>query len=213
MVFCVYNAKRGDNLPKIIPNIENLIEKEAMSLFHQHDFNQVDMKMIAKKCNIAVGTLYNYYPNKQQLFIQVIQKAWASTSLALDDIFDAPITPEEKLSQSIEILYDDIAKRKGMGKSIYKILANHEMDTDIVQIFHKIFFKIERLFEPFQKKCFSDTSDSLDIRLAKSLITVIQNSIVSYPNCREDNLHFIQDFFYNSMHVDGTLKKHYLDTH
>lgn len=198
-------------VPKIIHNIEQRIETAAMALFNQHDFNQVDMKMIAKKCNIAVGTLYNYYPNKKHLFVQVMQKGWASTSQALDTIYASHLSPEEKLSQSIEVLYDDIALRKGMGKSIYKILANYEMDTGIIDLFHMIFFKIERLFEPFEKKSFVYPCKSLDIRLAKSLVTIIQNTIVSYPNDREDNLHFIQDFFYNSMHVDATLKQQYLD--
>lgn len=200
-------------LPKIIPDIENRIEREAMALFNEYDFNQVDMKMIAKKCNIAVGTLYNYYPNKKQLFLKILQKGWSVTSDALDEIYHLDLTPEEKLSLSIQVLYDDIALRKGMGKSIYKILANYEMDEAVVELFHMIFFKIERLFEPFEKKSFVYVDQSLDIRLAKSLITVIQNSIVSYPHNREDNLHFIQDFFYNSMHVDATLKKQYLEKH
>ncbi|MGL4344398.1 MAG: TetR/AcrR family transcriptional regulator [Cellulosilyticaceae bacterium] len=200
-------------MPKIIHNIHQRIECEAMALFNEYDFNQVDMKMIAQKCHIAVGTLYNYYPNKKQLFIQVMQKAWLSTSSDLDHIYASHLTPEEKLSQSIQVLYDDIALRKGMGKSIYKILANYEMDEDIMDLFHQIFFKIERLFEPFEKKSFLYPCQSLDIRLAKSLITIIQNTIVSYPSTREDNLHFIQDFFYNSMHVDVTLKKQYLEDH
>lgn len=200
-------------MPKIIHDIEQRIEQEAMALFNEFDFNQVDMKLIAKKCNIAVGTLYNYYPNKQQLFVKVMQKGWSTTSAALDNVYTSSLSPEEKLSQSIEILYDDICMRKGMGKSIYKILANYEMDADIMELFHIIFFKIERLFEPFEKKSFIYPCESLDIRLAKSLITIIQNTIVSYPHAREDNLHFIQDFFYNSMHVDATLKKQYLDAH
>ena len=43
-------------MPKIIHNLNARIEQAAMELFNTYDYNQVDMKMIAKKCNIAVGT-------------------------------------------------------------------------------------------------------------------------------------------------------------
>lgn len=197
-------------MPKIIHDLDKRIEEAALKLFSEHDFNEVDMKMIAKSCHIAVGTLYNYYPNKKQLFTTVLLKSWETTSCALDNIYAADLSPEEKLSHSIEILYDDMTKRKGMGKHIYKILANYEMEDEITEIFHLIFFKIERLFEEFQKKSFSFNCELMNIRLAKSLIVIIQNAFTSFPHAREDNLHFIQDFFYNSMHVDMSLKKTYL---
>lgn len=198
-------------MPKIIRDLDKRIEEAAITLFSQYDYQQVDMKMIAASCKIAVGTLYNYYPNKQQLFITVIQKSWESTAKALDTIYAMNYSPEEKLSHSIEVLYDDIASRKGMGKSIYKILANYDMEEEITDIFHTVFFKIERLFEEFQKKSFSFSCEFMNVRMAKSLIVIIQNSLVSYPHAREDNLHFIQDFFYNSLHVDTSLKKNYLE--
>lgn len=200
-------------MPKIIRDLNKCIENSAAELFNAYDYNQVDMKMIAKKCNIAVGTLYNYYPNKKQLFIHVLERSWSCTSSALDKIYGMDLTPEEKLSQSIEVLYDAIHDRKGMGKLIYKILAYQEIQAEMTDLFHAIFFQIERLFESFEKKSFSSTEELLNIRLAKSLITLIQNTIASYPQSREDNLHFIQDFFYNSMHVDLTLKRTYLKDH
>ena len=200
-------------MPKIIHNLNERIEQAAMELFNSYDYNQVDMKMIAQKCNIAVGTLYNYYPNKKQLFIHVLEESWSTTSHSLDEIYEMPLLPEEKLSRSIEVLYDDIHGRKGMGKLIYKILAYQEMEAEMTDLFHQIFFQIERLFENFEKKSFSCSESSLNIRLAKSLITMIQNTVSSYPYSREDNLHFIQDFFYNSMHVDLGLKKNYLKEH
>ncbi|MDA3733826.1 TetR/AcrR family transcriptional regulator [Niameybacter massiliensis] len=201
-------------MPKIIHDLNKRIEQSAIELFNAYDYNQVDMKMIAKKCHIAVGTLYNYYPNKKQLFIHVLECSWSETSHTLDRIYAMDLTPEEKLSQSIEVLYDDIAHRKGMGKLIYKVLARQMVEeAEMIDLFHTIFFQLERLFESFEKKSFSCSTETLDIRLAKSLITQIQNAIASYPHEREDNLHFIQDFFYNSMHVDTTLKKVYLKDH
>lgn len=200
-------------MPKIIHDLNKRIEQSALELFNAYDYNQVDMKMIAKKCGIAVGTLYNYYPNKKQLFIHIVECSWRKTSQALDKIYLQDLSPEEKLSQSIEVLYDDISHRKGMAKLLYTILTSKAMQEETTYLFNTIFFQLARLFDSFEKKSFSCSSETLNIRLAKSLITQIHNAISSYPTEREDNLHFIQDFFYNSMHVDLTLKKVYLKDH
>lgn len=200
-------------MPKIIHDLNKRIEQSALELFNAYDYNQVDMKMIAKKCNIAVGTLYNYYPNKKQLFIHIVECSWRKTSQALDKIYLQDLNAEEKLSQSIEVLYDDISHRKGMAKLLYTILTSKAMQEETTYLFNTIFFQLARLFDSFEKKSFSCTPETLNIRLAKSLIIQIHNAISSYPTEREDNLHFIQDFFYNSMHVDLTLKKVYLKDH
>lgn len=200
-------------MPKIIPDIESKIEQGALSLFNQYDYDQVDMKMIAKECQIAVGTLYNYFPNKRQLFIHVLAHTWQATSFALDEIYEAYELPEEKLSHSIEQLYDDISFRRGTAKYIYKLVSNLEYDDEILDLFDILFNKVERLFEPFEKKTFSCDEELINKRLAKSLILLIQNTIIAKTGLREDNLHFIQDFFYNSLHVDMNLKKKYLISH
>ena len=201
-------------MPKIIPNINLRIEQVALSLFNQYDYDQVDMKMIASTCHIAVGTLYNYYSNKHQLFVHVMHLCWRATASLLDSIYAVPeLCLEEKLSQSIEILYDHLLERRGMGKYIYKIIANFQLDQEVIDLFEIIFIKLERLFEGFEKKSFFCEETLMNRRLAKSLIVMVQNTIVSYPDNREDNLHYIQDFFYNSMHVDLSLKKNYLATH
>lgn len=200
-------------MPKIIPDIAVRIEQGALTLFKQYDYNQVDMKMIAKECNIAVGTLYNYYPNKHQLFIHALREAWIKTAYTLDTIFQTYPIPEECLSHSIECLYDDISLRTGMVKYVYRVLSKLESDDEVKILFNIIFSKIERLFEPFEKKNFSCDEALLNQHLAQSLVLVVQNAIISGTSNREDNLHFIQDFFYNSLHVDAALKKRYLTSH
>lgn len=200
-------------MPKIIPDIALRIEEGALSLFHEYDYSQVDMKMIAKKCRIAVGTLYNYYPNKHQLFLHILRKAWTATSDALDETYMTYDSLEEKLSHSIEVLYDDCCERRGLVKHVYRILSGLESDPEMLDLFEIVFLKITRLFAPFEKKSFSCEETLINERLAKSLILIIQSVIISNPDAREDNLHFIQDFFYNSLHVDLALKKIYLASH
>lgn len=52
-------------MPKIIKNLEEKIFNNAQKLFCENGYENVDMKTIAENCSIAVGTLYNYFPNKK----------------------------------------------------------------------------------------------------------------------------------------------------
>ncbi len=45
----------------------------AMVLFHEKGFEGTTMSAVAERADLAVGTLYNYYSNKDQLFIAVLK--------------------------------------------------------------------------------------------------------------------------------------------
>ena len=38
--------------------------------------NNINMRLIAKNCNIAVGSIYNYFPSKSDLVIATIEAIW-----------------------------------------------------------------------------------------------------------------------------------------
>ena len=118
-------------MPKIIHNLNARIEQAAMELFNTYDYNQVDMKMIAKKCNIAVGTLYNYYPNKKQLFIHVLEESWSTTSHSLDEIYEMALLPEEKALPSVlKFFMMTFMGVKEWGSSFTKYLLIKEMEAE-----------------------------------------------------------------------------------
>lgn len=42
----------------------------------EHGLSALNMRAVAKKCNIALGSLYNYFPSKNDLTIAVIGSVW-----------------------------------------------------------------------------------------------------------------------------------------
>ena len=63
-------------MPKIIPDIQTTIFTATKSLLQKHGYTGISLRMIAAECNISVGTIYNYYPNKLLLVLDIIQKDW-----------------------------------------------------------------------------------------------------------------------------------------
>ena len=59
-------------VPKIINNLRGKISRAAYQLFSKKGYSAVSMKIVAEETGIAVGTLYNYYTNKEELFLSLI---------------------------------------------------------------------------------------------------------------------------------------------
>lgn len=59
------------------------------------------MRKVAAKCNIALGTIYNYYPNKIDIVIAVVEDFWRECFINIDLILDENLD----FFQQLEKLY------------------------------------------------------------------------------------------------------------
>ena len=61
-------------MPKIIPELrERFIEAARDQLLRDHD---ITIRKVAKECETAVGTVYNYFPSKEALLAAVMMDDW-----------------------------------------------------------------------------------------------------------------------------------------
>ena len=184
-------------MPKVINNIEKKIFNSAMELFGNLGYSNVDIKMIANKAGIAVGTLYNYYPNKMQLYLNVLEFSWDDTLKKISENSKLDISPKSKIRKYLEILYDDIEDRRGLGSEIAKE-KNIDMNkkpknipfmTTIVLIFLEQINLIE-------EEIGCNISEENKIKLIETLIASIPFIIKSYPQERENNIGFLAQIIY-----------------
>lgn len=64
-----------NNQKKHIPwKIKERLYPKSLELFSERDFHQVNMREIAKKADISIGTIYKYYPSKQDLLFTIIDE-------------------------------------------------------------------------------------------------------------------------------------------
>lgn len=184
-------------MPKVINDIEKKIFNSAMELFGDLGYDNVDMKMIANRADIAVGTLYNYYSNKMQLYLSVLVNSWDDTLNKIDENNKPYISPESKIRKYVEILYDDIEGRKGLGLEIAK-----EKDIDISMESKKAWFRTaiaQRFIKQINLiggKVGCDVSEKSREKLIETLMVSIPVMIKSYPQEREDNIDFLAQFVY-----------------
>lgn len=177
-------------MPKIIKGINENIIACAMKLFEHHDYEEIDMKMIADELGIAVGTLYNYVPNKKTLYLNVHKMSWQKTFDRMDQKDKLPISDTEKIEEYIVVLYEDIEKRKGIRRALIKNITSLSEDIEANGIKERLISKINKLLFLLMKDG-DDSKEHNDNRLAETLITTILVMVELHPGEKEKNITFI----------------------
>jgi AcrR family transcriptional regulator len=116
-------------MPKIIENLEEEIAKTSLKLFKDNHYQNVSMREIASEVGIAVGTLYNYYPNKWELYIGVFEESWRETYQILK--MNCKKSKNNYLKNYIQVLYSEMKKKKSIVRELFRFIMNDlEIDEE-----------------------------------------------------------------------------------
>lgn len=170
-------------MPKIIKDLRPHIKEEAMVLFEAVGYEKVSMRHLAKEVGIAVGTLYNYFSNKEDLYMEILIESWTAT-------LEAVKANDHDLRRMIEIIYDGMIDRKGLGKVL--LTFNHEQVLDpepgsIEAIFAELIKAIEQVLIKDKVK-YSE-------KKSRMMILNIATILKVYPKDREDNINYLLDIY------------------
>jgi|GEM_PF-592450 len=63
-------------MPKVIENIRQSILQTAKNTLLSEGYDSLSLRGVARQCNIAVGTIYNYFPSKINLIVAIMLEDW-----------------------------------------------------------------------------------------------------------------------------------------
>ena len=101
-----------------ISNLRERILEVSAILFRENEYKNVDMRRISKEVGSAVGTIYNYFPNKETLYVEVFKDSWEKTLKKLDDITYTSKNPVEKAIDFVMEIYKGKEERKYLSKQV-----------------------------------------------------------------------------------------------
>ena len=95
-------------MPKIVDRKKYRKELlwKIFDLFAQKGYGSVSMREIAKELNVSTGTLYHYFPNKEALYLQLVEE---QTEQDISNFITEAGSPET-LQERIKVLIDFIEK-------------------------------------------------------------------------------------------------------
>ena len=107
-------------MPKIISNLKEELMIKGKDILVHKGYNALNIRDLAKNCNIGIGTFYNYYQNKDELVRGIIKTDWEKivkeTNLKI-------YNSDGGFKEKIYIIYD----------GIYRFLSNY-LDTFMVMV-------------------------------------------------------------------------------
>lgn len=74
LLFDYIMTRREDRKKKVTEQRQEQILEAALHVFSQKGYDKATVPDIAREAGIAVGSIYNYFPNKRELFIAAIAK-------------------------------------------------------------------------------------------------------------------------------------------
>ncbi|MCM1991479.1 TetR/AcrR family transcriptional regulator [Oceanirhabdus seepicola] len=181
-------------MPKIIKNLDEKIYKSALNLFYKLGYDKVEMKAISKDVGIAVGTLYNYYPNKKTLYRKILTDSWNSTFEKVDKISNSNEIGKKKIKEVLVTIYKDVIDRRGLGREMFK--GTSEQGVVFNKLRERVLYKVIDIINACEE--ISDEAKEFNERVS---MTLIYNSFLLINEKSEEhekNLEFI-DFMVEKM--------------
>ena len=97
------------NLARVIDDPKGLILETAQKILCKEGYAKLSMRNIAKEAGLAVGTIYNYYSDKKDLIVDMMEEYWKKYFKILKEI---EVSEEDfylKLRKIFHYLQDFIA--------------------------------------------------------------------------------------------------------
>ena len=91
-------------MPKRLDNPKEAILKEAKKILVHDGIQALNIRDIAKRCNIGTGTFYNYFATKNDLVLAVFRQDWQLVNELIDQLAQSELTFKEKLKKIEELL-------------------------------------------------------------------------------------------------------------
>ncbi|WP_145988520.1 TetR/AcrR family transcriptional regulator [Aerococcus christensenii] len=71
----VQHENGGDDVKKLATSSENIL-KMCRQIVPEKGLLAVNMRTVAKRCDVALGSIYYHFPSKEELIIATIESVW-----------------------------------------------------------------------------------------------------------------------------------------
>jgi AcrR family transcriptional regulator len=207
-------------MPKIIENLKDRLLQELEQMFVE-GAEDISLRGLARRANVAVGTIYNYFPDKDDLIKALFQREWDSV---VADIRRTLGEEGDRLPSTGQGTSIDGDPSAGIEKIVTAVYANAERVAGRM-------FRHRRLFHsfghrgghrgghrhtppyPFRSEGWSWLAEGFEPvwdlvlperrfdsrRLTVMLVASVHRLITIYPQDREANIRFVTDLIVNGV--------------
>jgi AcrR family transcriptional regulator len=159
-------------MPKIIEDPRAAILYHAKNIVIEEGFEKLTIRKVAKNAGISIGTVYNYFPTKRDLTVQLMEDYWGSYLCVIDEIDQQQPEFYTKLLQ----IYQQLEIFLKTFKEVWiKNASDNHPDEPFIK--RKYFFdKLSRRLEDI----LADAQSAGAIKLSVDTYTIAQFLMLNY---------------------------------
>lgn len=176
----------------------------ALSLISEKGYHQTSMNEIAQKAEFSVGTLYNFFINKEELYKAMVNEKASEFYEILKDVLDSPGSPEEVLKKWVDTKIRLYTENRQFFSIFFvesmkiNISLRAALTGEIRQLHQDIRKRLAGIFEKgINEKIFTGFDPWLLALSLDGMVNSILVSIVEHPDSMEITTDLILDIFYS----------------
>lgn len=149
-------------MPKIIENLKDRLIAEAQKQIEENGYGAVTIRSVAKGCGVGVGTVYNYFPSKEELIANHLLEDWKLCIAAIQRAAENSDCPQPVL----QCIYEQLAGFADRHQAIFRDEAAAAGFAGSFSQYHDLLRT--QLADPLCKFCDNDFTAQF---VAESLLT------------------------------------------
>ena len=152
-------------------NKEKDIIEAAIIVFAKYGYHSSKISKIAETANVATGSVYVYYKNKEDILLKIFSELWTRLYSELDIIAsNSSISSIEKLDAMIDLIFDVFAEKPDLAM-VFVNEQNH-LERSNKKEFTNYYDKFLDKGEVIVRKGISDglISENIDITIFRNFV-------------------------------------------
>lgn len=150
----------------------------ALELFCQKGYYKISTNEIARAANISIGNLYFYFPNKETIFLEILEQYHQSFQKIhnsfLHEIENSSENPKEFLRKLIEMIIENHESSRELNREIQIQSFSNTIVADVLEKQQEqTESTVFRYFEKYRNKL-----QVQDLEAAASITYTLINSVV-----------------------------------
>ena len=154
-------------MPKKLDNIREKAIAETRKVLDEHGYEMLAMRDIARKCEVAVGTMYNYFPSKEYLTGCVVLEDWKAV---YENMTNAAMGADT-IGHGIRDIYEMMCNFVKQHRYLTSFNSSEAKTPYYFHERHLVLLKhIVELLEMLQKRFGFSIEDAINTFLAESIL-------------------------------------------